>query len=269
MQEFRFHRPSSTGEALELVRRAKEGRFLAGGQSLIPLLKLDLAQPSDLVSLAAIADLRFIRPERDALEIGAATTHTDVARSADVARAIPALAQLAASIGDPQVRNRGTLGGSLAHADPAADYPAALLGLGATVRTDRREIGADDFFRGPYETALEPGELILAVRFPVPEKAAYAKFPQPASRFALAGVFVAGAGGRGGAGVVRVAVTGASARPFRAVEFEQALGRSFAGVALQGLAVPSDGLTDNLDASADYRAHLVGVMVRRAVAACG
>ena len=262
MQDFALHRPTSAAAAVETCRGCDEGRYLAGGQSLIPMMKLDLALPSDLVSLAGIAELSGIRREGETLTIGAAETHAAVAESAEVAGAIPALAGLAARIGDAQVRNRGTLGGSIAHADPAADYPAALLALGATILTDRREIEAESFFAGPYETALEAGELIRAARFPIPEAAAYAKFPQPASKFALVGVFLA----RTAEGV-RVAVTGAATTVFRADAIEQALERSFEASALDGLEIPPDGLTDNLDASAEYRAHLIGAMTRRALTA--
>ena len=262
MQDFALHRPSSAAEAVEACRGCDEGRYLGGGQSLIPMMKFDLALPSDLISLAGVAELGGIRHEGGTLTIGASETHAAVAESADVAAAIPALAGLAAKIGDAQVRNRGTLGGSVAHADPAADYPAALLALGAQVLTDRRELEAESFFAGPYETALEAGELIRAVRFPVPEAAAYAKFPQPASKFALVGVFLART-----AAAVRAAVTGASTTVFRASAIEEALKRRFESSSLDGLALSPDGLTDNLDASADYRAHLVGVMARRALAA--
>lgn len=264
MQDFEFHRPENVAGAVTAQKRAKDGKFLGGGQSLIPVMKLGLAAPSDLVSVAGLKELRGIRREGKDLVVGAGTTHAEVAGSAEVRAAIPALADLAAHIGDPQVRNRGTLGGSLAHDDPAADYPAAVLALGATVQTDRRTIAADAFFLGMFQTALQPDEMIVAVRFPLPEKAAYAKFPHPASRFALAGVFVA----KGPAGV-RVAVTGAGASVFRSKELEAALGKRFAPDALQGVAVPKDGLTADPFGSAEYRAHLVSVLARRAVAACG
>jgi len=262
VQDLRFHRPASARDALDALRAAPEGRFLAGGQSLIPMLKLELAAPSDLVSIAHLAELQGVRTEKGAVVIGAATPHAAVAESEAVRRALPALAALAGGIGDAQVRNRGTLGGSIAHADPAADYPAALVALAARVTTDRRELAADEFFRGLYETALEPGELIREVRFALPERAGWAKFPQPASKFAIAGVFVA----RVGKGV-RLAVTGVSSKPLRVRAFEDALARDFRPAALEKLEFPSAGLTDNRDASAEYRAHLVGVMARRAVAA--
>jgi aerobic carbon-monoxide dehydrogenase medium subunit len=264
MQDFRFHRPSSVAGAVEALKARPEGKYLGGGQSLIPLMKLDLTAPTDLVSLAGLPDLEGIRVEGSELVIGGGTKHVEVAESAEVRRTLPALAELAQHIGDPQVRNRGTLGGSLAHDDPAADYPAAVLGLAAAVQTDRRRIAADDFFKGLFTTALEPAEIITAVRFPIPEKAAYAKFPHPASRFALVGVMVA----KGKQGV-RVAVTGAGASGvFRALEMEKALAARFAPEALAGVVVPAAGLTRDSFASAEYRAHLVGVMARRAVAAC-
>jgi carbon-monoxide dehydrogenase medium subunit len=263
MQEFSFHKPTDVKGAVAALQRAPEGKYLGGGQSLIPVMKLGLASPSDLVSLAGLAELRRIRLDGRELVVGAGATHAEVAESAEVRKAIPAVADLAGHIGDPQVRNRGTLGGSLAHDDPAADYPAAVLALGATVETDRRKIPADAFFKGMFQTALEPDEIIVAVRFPIPEKAAYAKFAHPASRFALVGVFVAKA-----AQGVRVAVTGAGPSVQRSPELERALAARFAPEALDGVAVPADGLTGDAFASAEYRAHLVGVMARRAVAAC-
>lgn len=264
MQDFEFHRPESVAAAVAARKKAAEGKYLGGGQSLIPVMKLGLAAPSDLVSVASLRELKGIRREGKDLVVGAAVTHAEVAESAEVRGAIPALADLASHIGDAQVRNRGTLGGSLAHDDPAADYPAAALALGATIQTDRRTIPADAFFLGMYETALQPDEMIVAVRFPVPEKAAYAKQPHPASRFALVGVFVA----KGPAGV-RVAVTGAGPSVFRAAALEAALSKRFSPEALQGVAAKADGLTSDPFGSAEYRAHLVGVLARRAVAACG
>jgi carbon-monoxide dehydrogenase medium subunit len=264
MQDFEFQRPTSIAAAVDALKKAPDAKLLAGGQSLIPLMKLGLAAPPNLVSIAGIDELRGIRLDGRELVIGAATVHADVAASPDVRKAIPALAHLAEHIGDPQVRNRGTLGGSLAHDDPAADYPAAVLALAASVQTDRRRIGADDFFKGLYQTALEPDELITAVRFPIPEKAGYAKFPHPASLFALVGVFVARTGGS-----VRVAVTGAGPGVFRSASLEKALSGRFSPDALDGATVPSAGLQGDATASAEYRAHLIGVMARRAVAACG
>lgn len=263
MKEFNFLRAGSVAEAVAAVKGASSGKYLAGGQSLLPVLKLEMAEPSDLVSIARIKDLSGVRVEPDRVLIGAATTHAEVAASADVQRAIPGLARLAEHIGDAQVRNRGTLGGSVAHADPAADYPAALVALGATVKTDRRTIAAEDFFTGLFETALEPDELVVAVHFPIPERAAYAKFASHASKYALCGVMVAKL-----ASGVRVAVTGAGPRVFRVPAMEQALSASFTPSALDGITVPSDDLLSDGQASSDYRAHLVTVMAKRAVAAC-
>jgi aerobic carbon-monoxide dehydrogenase medium subunit len=264
MQDFTFHRPGSIEDAVRTLREKPDGKALGGGQSLIPVMKLGLAAPSDLVSVAALAELRGLKLDGRELVVGAATSHAEVADSPDVKKAIPALADLAGHIGDPQVRNRGTLGGSLAHDDPAADYPAAVLALGATVVTDRRRIPADDFFVGMFQTALQADELVTAVRFPIPEKAAYAKFPHPASRFALCGVFVAR-----GPGGVRVAVTGAGPSVFRWSEAEKALGLRFSPDALEAVALRPDGLTGDTFGSPEYRAHLVGVLARRAVTACG
>lgn len=264
MQDFVFHRPGSIAEAVRTLRDRPEAKALGGGQSLLPVMKLGLAAPTDLVSIAALRELAGVKVEGKELVVGAAATHAEVADSPEVRKAIPALADLAVHIGDPQVRNRGTLGGSLAHDDPAADYPAAVLALGATVVTDRRRVAADDFFVGMYQTALEADELIAAVRFPVPEKAAYQKFRHPASRFALVGVFVA----RGPAGV-RVAVTGAGPSVFRWTDAEQALAGRFAPDGLEQVALRPDGLTGDGFGSPEYRAHLAGVLARRAVAACG
>ncbi|HTQ79983.1 MAG TPA: FAD binding domain-containing protein, partial [Thermoanaerobaculia bacterium] len=218
MRNFEFHRPQSVADVVALLKSHDGAKVLAGGQSLLPVLKLDLAQPSDLVSLARVPGIQDIRSEGDQLVIGALVTHGEVAASAEVRKRIPGLADLAAGIGDAQIRNRGTLGGSLAHSDPAADYPAAALGLGATIVTDRRSIPADDFFLGLFQNALESDEVITAVRFPVPERSAYAKFPHPASKYAVVGVMVAKTGGG-----VRVAVTGAGHKVFRVPAYEQAL----------------------------------------------
>jgi carbon-monoxide dehydrogenase medium subunit len=262
MNDFDFHRPASVADATRLIAAAADGRFLAGGQSLLPAMKMGLSAPSDLVEVSRIPELKGICVEAGIVHVGAATSHAAVAASAEVARAIPALAALADGIGDRSVRAVGTLGGSLALNDPAACYPAAVLGLGATVRTDRRSIPADAFFKGMYETALEPGELIVEVAFPVPQQAAWVKFKQPASRFSLVGVFVS----RGPAGV-RVAATGAGACVFRVPALEAALAREWSAAACEGVAVSADGLNTDLHASAEYRAHLIGVLCRRAVAA--
>jgi carbon-monoxide dehydrogenase medium subunit len=263
MNDFQFIRPDSVAAAVAAQKKAKDGKYLGGGQSLIPVMKLGLAEPTDLVSIASLKELGGIRVEGKDLVVGGAATHAEVAESAEARKAIGAVADLAGHIGDAQVRNRGTIGGSLAHDDPSADYPAAVLALGATVQTDRRTIPADQFFKGMFETALQPDELIVAVRFPIPEKAAYSKFPHPASRFALVGVFVA----KGPAGV-RAAVTGAGGGVFRSKELEAALAKKFAPDALDGVKVPSAGLTTDPFGSAEYRAHLIGVLARRAVEAC-
>jgi carbon-monoxide dehydrogenase medium subunit len=262
MKDFAFHRPTTVKEAVALLHAHANGKFLAGGQSLLPVLKLELAEPSDLISLAHVKELHDIRHDGGNLAIGALVTHDQVHRSPEVKKAIPALATLAGGIGDAQVRNRGTLGGSVAHADPAADYPAALVGLGATIVTDRRKVAAEDFFTGLFQTALAADELVTAVHFPVPRRAAYAKFAHRASKYALVGVFVAETSSG-----VRVAVTGAGAQVFRVTAFEAALGKKLDAASLDALTVPSTGLNSDGEASADYRAHLIGVMARRAVQA--
>lgn len=265
MQAFGYYDPTSVAKATGTAADKSDARYLAGGQSLLAAMKLRLAAPSDLIDLGHIPDLRGIKVEGNgtALTIGAMTRHAEVAASLEVGARIPALASLAGMIGDRQVRNRGTLGGSLANDDPSSDYPAAVLGLGATVNTDRRKIAADDFFKALFETALAPGELIMSVMFPVPKKAAYMKFRNPASRFAIVGVFVAQT-----AQGVRVAVTGAGARGvFRVKAMEQALARDWSAKALEGVTVSASELQSDLHASAEYRAHLVNVLARRAIAA--
>lgn len=258
MYAFEYSKPASLGAAAQAA--GEDTRFLAGGQSLVQSMRLRLASASTLIDLGGIAELKGISRSGDAITIGAMTTHAEVAASGDVRQAIPALAELAGGIGDAMVRNMGTLGGSIANADPAACYPAGVLGLGATIITDKREIAGDDFFRGLFETALEPGELIKAVRFPVPQRAAYVKFKQPASRFALVGVMVS----QGPAGV-RVGVTGAKSCAFRAAEIESALGKDFSAKALAGVRLAADDMNSDLHASAEYRAAMVVVMARRAV----
>jgi aerobic carbon-monoxide dehydrogenase medium subunit len=262
MYAFEYHRPTTVADAVSLLQGASDGRFLAGGHTLLPTLKQRLAQPSDLIDLAAIAELKGIRQEGGRLVIGATTTHAEVAGSEAVRSTIPALAHLAEHIGDAQVRNRGTIGGSIANNDPAADYPAAVVGLNATVRTNKREIGADDFFTGMFDTALADDEIILSVSFPKPTKAGYMKFPNPASRYAIVGVMVAATSGG-----VRVAVTGAAPCVYRLPEFERALASNFSADAIKDLGISPNGLNGDIHASAEYRAHLVGVMARRAVAA--
>ena len=262
MYDFEYHRAKSIADAAALITSRSEAKLLAGGMSLIPGLKQRLARYSDLVDLGGIAELRGIRREGNALVIGAMTPHAVVAASPEVHQAIPALASLAGGIGDPLVRNRGTMGGSIAHCDPAADYPSAVVGLGATVITNQREIAADDFFLGLFETALKPEEIITAVRYPIPQRAAYAKLPQQASRFAVVGVFVA----KTGSGV-RVAVTGAGPSVFRVKAAEAALEKKFEAAALVGVEISPADLNSDIHASAEYRAHCVVVMARRAILA--
>lgn len=262
MYEFSFHRPKNLDDAVKLWQQAEDGNFLAGGQTMLQSLRQRLAMPSDLIDLGALDELRGIRVEGDAVVVGAMTRHAEVAASEEVRRRIPALAVLAGGIGDAQVRNMGTLGGSIANNDPASDYPAGLLGLGATVVTSEREIAADDFFSGMFETALAEGELIREVRFPVPKRAGYVKFAQPASRYVLVSVMVADTEGG-----VRVAASGAAPCVFRVAEMEQALTGDFRAQALDGISVSAGGMNEDLHGSAEYRAHLVGVIARRTVTA--
>jgi len=263
MYAIEYQRAKSIADASSALARTG-GKALAGGQSLVGAMKLRLANPGTVVDLSGLAELKGIKKEGDAIAIGALTTHAEVASSAVVKQAIPALAALAEGIGDRQVRNRGTIGGSIANNDPAADYPAAVLGLNATVLTNKRKIAADDFFKGMYETALAADEIITAVTFPVPKKAAYVKFPNPASRFALVGVLVA----QTGAGV-RVAVTGAAPHVHRSSAIEAALAKSFTADAAKAVKIPPDSLNTDLHGSAEYRAHLVSVLAARAVVAAG
>jgi carbon-monoxide dehydrogenase medium subunit len=263
MYDFTFSRPSSVDEAAKALAADGDAKLLAGGMTLLPTLKQRLAKPSALLDLSAIASLAYIKRSGDGLEIGAMTRHVDVARSAEVKQVIPALAQLAGGIGDPQVRNRGTMGGSVANNDPAADYPAGVLGLSATIITNKREIKADDFFTGMFSTALAEGELLTAIRFPKPDKAHYMKFPNPASRYAIVGVFVA----KFAAGA-RVAVTGAGPCVFRVPDMEKALSANFVPESVKDIKISDKDLNSDLHASPEYRAHLVTVMARRAVEAC-
>jgi aerobic carbon-monoxide dehydrogenase medium subunit len=265
MNPFGYYDPTSVSKAVGIIADKPEAKYLAGGQSLLAAMKLRLLAPTDLVDLAQIPELRGIRVEGGGKEIavGAMTRHAEVANSAEIGGKIAALAALASQIGDRQVRDRGTLGGSLANNDPASDYPAAVLALNATLVTDKRKIAADDFFKGLFETALAPSEMIKTVVFPVPVKAAYMKFRNPASRFAIVGVFVAQT-----AGGVRVAVTGAGSRGvFRVKAMEEALAKNWSPDALKSIAVSAGEMASDLHASAEYRAHLVNVMARRAVAA--
>ena len=263
MYPFTYHRPASLDDARALIAASEDGRPLAGGMSLLPTMRFRLASCADLVDLNGIDALAGIERHDGHIRIGAMTRHAEVADSSDVGEAIPALAALAGSIGDVQVRNRGTIGGSICFADPAADYPAGLLGLGATVNTDRRSIAADDFFIGLYETALEDGEIVVSVDFPIPERAGWAKFGNQASRFAVVAAMVS----RAADGAVRLAVTGAKTHVFRVAEMEAALAANFTEEALSGIVLASEDLNEDLHADRDYRAHLVGVMAKRAVRA--
>jgi carbon-monoxide dehydrogenase medium subunit len=263
MYAFSYVSPKTVRQAASALAKAEDGKLLAGGQTLLPTMKQRLAAPSVLIDLGKVEGMTGIEIKGRTVVIGAMTRHADVATSAVVQQAIPALAALAEGIGDPAVRNRGTIGGSIANNDPAADYPAAALALGATIVTNKRKVAASDFFKGLFETALEPGEVVVKVAFPIPSKAAYAKFPNPASRYALTGVFVAKRGSD-----VRVAVTGAGASGvFRAAALEEALKKRFAPKSLDGVAVPAKGLNGDIHASPEYRAHLIVVMAKRAVAA--
>jgi aerobic carbon-monoxide dehydrogenase medium subunit len=258
---FRYLRPATLSEAERMFKSASDARYLAGGQSLIPAMKQRLASPSELIDISRIPALSFIRRDGDLLVIGAGTKHADVAASAEVDRAIPALATLASQIGDPAVRHRGTLGGSIANNDPAADYPAAVLALDAMITTNRRNIPADAFFTGMFETALESGEIVTQVAFRLPTRASYMKFPNPASRYAMPGVFVAESGP-----AIRVAVTGAAPSAYRATQLESALAERFTPQSLDDVPISAGEFTSDLFASAEYRAHLVKVMTQRAVA---
>ena len=262
MYAFDYKRAKTVAEAQALFAADSDATFLAGGQTLIPTLKQRLRQPSTVIDLGALAELKGIKVSGDVVTIGAGVTHAEVAASAEVIKAIPALAALAGEIGDPQVRNRGTLGGSIANNDPAADYPAALVALGATVQTSRRVLAAEDFFTAMFETALEPGEVVVSVAFPRPRRAAYVKFRNPASRYAIVGVMVADT-----AQGIRVAVAGAGPGVFRVPDMEAALSKDFSKTAIQNIAVSLDDLNSDLHATAEYRAHLIGVMAQRAVAA--
>lgn len=263
MYDFAYHKPGSVADAVKLLADP-DAKAISGGHTLLPALKHRLNKPSALVDLSGIAELRGIKRVGNAIVIGALTRHVEVANSAEVAAAIPALAYMASLIGDVQVRNRGTLGGSVANNDPAADYPAAVLGLGATVHTSSRKIAADDFFQGMFTTAMEPGEILTAVEFPIVDKAGYAKMRNPASRYVMAGVFVSKSGG-----AVRVAVNGAGPCVFRQAAMEAALAANWSPDAVAGIKQSAADLNSDIHGSAEYRAHLVGVMAKRAVAAAG
>ena len=262
MYAFTFHRPQTLRQAAGLLAKNEEAKLLAGGHTLLPTMKLRLAGPPQLVDLSLVEGMSGIELKGRSLNIGAMTRHVEVTTSPVVQEAIPALAKLAGLIGDPAVRHMGTIGGSIANNDPNADYPAACLGLGATIITNKRRIRADDFFTGMFSTALEPAEIITKVSFPIPKKAAYQKFKNQASRFALVGVFVSKRGSD-----IRVAVTGAGANGvFRVPSFEEALKKRFSPKSLEGMSIPADGMNSDIHGSAEYRAHLVGVLARRAVA---
>jgi carbon-monoxide dehydrogenase medium subunit len=260
MRSFAFHRPTTLYEMSALLGGVADSTPLAGGMTLLPTIKQRLAAPAALIDLSKIPQLSGISAEGGVLTVGAMTRHVDVAESELVRSTIPLLASLAAGIGDPAVRNRGTIGGSVANNDPSADYPAAVLALDATVVTDRREIAADAFFRGLFETALDPGEIITALRFPVPSAGGYAKFKSPASRYAVVGVCVAK-----NAGKVRVAVTGAGPGVFRVAAMEAALERAFTPDAIAAIKLGAENLSSDIHADAEYRAHLVTVMAKKAV----
>jgi carbon-monoxide dehydrogenase medium subunit len=263
MYAFTFHRPTTVRQAVGLLAKHEDAKLLAGGHTLVPTMKLRLAGPPHIIDMSRIEGLAGIEAKGRSIVIGAMTPHAEVATSPVVQEAIPALAYLAGRIGDPAVRHRGTIGGSVANNDPNADYPAACLGLGATIITNKRRIGADDFFKGLFETALENDEIITKVSFPKPQKAGYVKFPNPASRYALVGVFVSKRGAE-----VRVAVTGAGGNGvFRVQSFEEALKKRFGVKSLEGMSIPADNMGSDIHGSAEYRAHLVGVLARRAVAA--
>jgi carbon-monoxide dehydrogenase medium subunit len=264
MYNFTFHRPTTVRQAAGLLARNPEGKLLAGGHSLIPVMKQRLASPAALIDLSLVEGMVGVEQKGRSVTIGAMTRHADVANSTVLQQAMPGLAMVPGSIGDPQVRNRGTLGGSVANNDPAADYPSAVLGLNAKVITNKREIAADDFFQGMFATALEPGELIVRIAFPLPKKAAYAKFPHPASGYAMAGVFVAQS-----ADGIRVAVTGAGPGVFRWSDAEQALAKGMNAAAIEKLTLAADDLNEDIHGTREYRAQLAKVMAARAVAALG
>jgi len=265
MHNTTYHKASSAAEAASLLSGADDGVLLAGGQTLIPTMKQRLAAPSDLVDISGIGEMKGICVDGSTVTIGAMTTHAEVASSPELRAVCPSLADLAGHIGDPAVRHKGTLGGSVANNDPAADYPAAMMALNATIKTDKRELSADDFFQGMFTTALDEGEMIVSVSFEAPSKGAYAKFPNPASRYAMCGVYVAQ-----GAGGVRVAVTGAGEDGvFRSSDMEAALASDFSAGALDGVSVSADGMLSDIHGDAAYRANLVKVMAKRAVAAAG
>ncbi len=262
MENFEYHRPSKLADAVKLIKAKKDGKLMSGGMTLIPTMKQGLATPSDIIDLGGLKNTG-VKVAKTKVTIMAGTTHAEVANDKELKKAIPALAALAGRIGDPHVRHCGTIGGSVANADPAADYPAALIALNAKVVTDSRTIEAEKFFKGLFETALRTNEIIKQIEFEVPARAAYSKFPNPASRYAMVGVFVADFGKKG----VRVGVTGAKGSAYREKAMEKALTANFSADALAGVKVKADDMNADIHGSAEYRAHLVGVMAKRAVAA--
>jgi carbon-monoxide dehydrogenase medium subunit len=265
MYDFAYHKPASVADAVKILAADPDARAISGGMTLLPALKLRLNKPSAVVDLSGIAELRGVTKEGNALVIGALTKHYEIHTNPLVKGSLPVLAAMAGTIGDTQVRNRGTIGGSVANNDPSADYPTALVALGGSIKTDRRTIAADDFFQGMFATALEAGEIVVSVTMPIPEKAGYAKMRNPASRYSMTGVFVAR-----GAGGVRVAVNGAGGGGvFRQAEMEKALSANWSADAVAGIKVPADGLNGDIHGSAEYRAHLITVMAKRAVAEAG
>ena len=261
MYEFNYQKASSIDEAKSFHDTSEEPKYMSGGMTLLPTLKQRLARPSNVIDLAAVPNMSGVEVTSDMVTILARTPHAVVNSNPELQKAIPALAKLAGGIGDPMVRNRGTIGGSTANSDPAADYPASIVGLGATVHTDRREIAADDFFLDLFETALEEGEIITKVTYPIPDRAGYMKFPNPASRYCIVGVMVSQKGSD-----VRVGVTGAGACAFRVPEMEAALASNFAPESVAEIKISPEGLNEDIHASAEYRAHLVTIMAKRAVA---
>jgi len=263
MENFNYHRPATTTVAAAMLKKAKDGKYLAGGHTLLPTMKQGLATPTDVIDLTAIKGFSGIKVSKTTITIRAGTTHQEVATSKEVKKAIPALAEMVGKIGGVHVRHKGTIGGSIANNDPAADYPSACLGLGAVIETNKRKIEADKFFTGMFETALKAGEIITAVHFPIPKKAAHQKFPNPASRYAMVGIFVS----QDGKGKARVGVTGAAPCAYRAADIEAALNKDFSAKTATGVKISAKGLLSDMHATAEYRAHLISVLAGRAVAA--
>ena len=263
MENFNYHRPATVIAAVAMLKKAKDGKYMSGGHTLLPTMKQGLAAPTDIIDLTAIKNFGGIKVSKSMVSIKAGTTHQEVAMSKDIKKAIPALAEMAGKIGGVHVRHKGTIGGSIANNDPAADYPSACLGLGATIETNKRKIEADKFFTGMFETALKNGEIITAVHFPIPKKSAHQKFPNPASRYALTGVFLS----QDAKGKVRVGVTGAAASAFRATDIETALAKDFSAKSASSVKITAKGLMSDMHATAAYRAHLIGVLAGRAVTA--